>query len=93
MIVTLYTTLCNILETIILSNWDPSYLNIKENSSQHECPPPQPFQMKKKKKGFSTLVAKFGSTKPRCLKIPKVWSQMKATHNLNSKSINIYVRW
>ena len=85
------------MPTIILSNSDPSYLNIKENSSQHECPPPQPFQMKKKKKekekGISTLVAKFGSTKPRCLKIPKVWPQMKATHNLNSKFINIYVRW
>ena len=38
-----HTALCNIHEKIILSNWDPRYLNIKENSSQHECPPPQPF--------------------------------------------------
>ena len=50
-------------------------------------------EKRKKEKGISTLVAKFGSTKPRCLKFPKVWPQMKATHNLNSKFINIYVRW
>ena len=54
-----YTTLCNIHETIILSNWDPSYLNIKENSSQHECPPTQHFQMKKKKKKDFQLLTSF----------------------------------